>query len=105
MRRIPFAGFDWDAGNREKCRKHGLTIADIEYILSSGPPFLAPDVRNSMVEPRYIAVGSTEAGRYAFVIFMPRRRAGAVLLRPISARFMHRKEIERYEKAIAGTEE
>jgi uncharacterized DUF497 family protein len=29
MRRTPFTGFDWDAGNREKCRKHGLTIEDI----------------------------------------------------------------------------
>jgi len=105
MRRTPFAGFDWDAGNREKCRKHGLAIADIEHILASDPPFLAPDVRNSAVEPRYIAVGRTLAGRYAFVVFTPRRRASAVLLRPISARFMHRKEIEQYEKASAGIEE
>ncbi len=23
-------GFDWDAGNRDKCRKHGLALAEIE---------------------------------------------------------------------------
>ena len=23
-------GFDWDGGNREKCRKHGVSIAGIE---------------------------------------------------------------------------
>ena len=23
-------GFDWDEGNRKKCQKHGLTIAQIE---------------------------------------------------------------------------
>ena len=25
-----FSGFDWDAGNRSKCRKHGLSIAQVE---------------------------------------------------------------------------
>jgi uncharacterized DUF497 family protein len=24
------AGFDWDDGNRTKCQKHGVTIAEIE---------------------------------------------------------------------------
>jgi uncharacterized DUF497 family protein len=100
MKQMPFAGFDWDAGNREKCRKHGLRLEDIEHILASGPPFMAPDARNSTMELRHIA-----AGRYAFVVFTPRRRAGVVLLRPISARFMHRKEIVQYEKAIADIEE
>jgi len=105
MRRIAFAGFEWDTGNHAKCLKHGLRPEEIEHILSSGPPFMAPDVRNSAVEPRYIAVGRTPAGRYAFVVFTPRRRAGVVFLRPISARFMHRKEINQYEKAIADAEE
>jgi hypothetical protein len=26
-------GFDWDAANREKCSKHGVTIAEIEALL------------------------------------------------------------------------
>ena len=25
------AGFDWDHGNREKCQKHGVSVADIEF--------------------------------------------------------------------------
>lgn len=28
-------GFDWDDGNRAKCAKHGLSIADIESIFQS----------------------------------------------------------------------
>lgn len=24
------AGFDWDLGNRAKCAKHGVTVAEIE---------------------------------------------------------------------------
>jgi uncharacterized DUF497 family protein len=27
--------FDWDDGNREKCQRHGLTIADIEHVLAT----------------------------------------------------------------------
>ena len=26
------AGFDWDRGNRDKCRKHGVSLAEIEQI-------------------------------------------------------------------------
>ena len=26
------AGFDWDDGNREKCRKHGVSLAEIEAL-------------------------------------------------------------------------
>ena len=27
-----FSGIQWDRGNRAKCQKHGVTIAEIEYI-------------------------------------------------------------------------
>jgi uncharacterized protein len=30
------SGFDWDEGNREKCRKQGVSIAEIEALLSGG---------------------------------------------------------------------
>jgi uncharacterized DUF497 family protein len=33
-----------------------------------------------------------------FVVFTLRRRGDAVLIRPISARYMHKKEIKAYEK-------
>lgn len=35
-------GFDWDAGNREKCQNHGISVAEIEAFLLSDPR-VAPD--------------------------------------------------------------
>ena len=41
-------------------------------------------------------------GRYAFVVFTPRLKHERTIWRPISARYMHRKEVARYEKEISG---
>lgn len=53
-------------------------------------------------EPRMRAIGQTAAGRYVFLVFMLREVNGLTLLRPISARQMHRKEVDRYEQQIQG---
>lgn len=37
-------------------------------------------------------------GRHIFVVFTLRDRGADRLIRPISARYMHRKEIEHYEE-------
>ena len=66
------ARFDWDDGNREKCRKHGLPLAEIEYVLAHSETLIVPDVRNSEYEPRFIAIGRNREGRYTFVAFTPR---------------------------------
>jgi len=71
------ARFDWDDGNREKCRKHGLPLAEIEYVLAHSETLIVPDVRNSEYEPRFIAIGRNREGRYTFVAFTPRRRMAA----------------------------
>jgi len=42
-----FAGFDWDDGNRRKCRRHGVSTADIEFVLAKGATLIVPDMRNS----------------------------------------------------------
>jgi uncharacterized DUF497 family protein len=91
-------GFDWDPGNLEKCQKHGLAIAQIEHVVGHAETLIVNDPKNSAVEARFIAVGRTQEGRFAFVAFTPRTRDGRSLLRPISARYMHKKEIARYEK-------
>ena len=31
------SGFDWDEGNREKCQKHGVSIAEIEDLFTQSP--------------------------------------------------------------------
>ena len=92
------AGFDWDDGNRTKCTKHGVSLADIEAPLLSGDPALAPDLRHSDLEDRFIAVGRNDRGRPMFVAFLYRTKGGKRMIRPVSARYMHRKEALRYEK-------
>ena len=89
-------GFDWDAGNRDKCQKHGVSLAEIEAFLG-GDPRIAPTLRHSAVEERLMAVGRNDQGRAIFVVFTIRQRRGMRLIRPLSARYMHKKEIERYE--------
>ena len=43
------------------------------------------------------AIGKTAAGRYVFLVFRPYKHGSSTLLRPISARYMHIKEIKHYE--------
>jgi uncharacterized DUF497 family protein len=95
------AGIDWDEANQAKCLKHGLSVDEIEHVLMRQEAVIVPDLRNSIAEPRFIAVGKTQAGRYAFVVFTPRQSSGGLLLRPISARHMHAKEVRRYEEESA----
>ena len=96
MRMDGIAGFDWDEGNRSKCRKHGVSLAEIEELFLDDPQ-IAPDLAHSAVEDRFVAVGRTRKGRPMFVAFALRRRAGATLISPVSARYMHAKEAQRYE--------
>ncbi len=90
-------GFYWDEGNREKCQKHGDSTAEIEEALRV-IDFVIDDPFSA--EKRYRTVGKTTAGRYIFAVFTVRGRK----LRPISARYMHAKEIEKYEKEVARFE-
>lgn len=97
MNNIKIAGFQWDKGNREKCQKHGVSIAEIEFV------FLhefaaAPDEIHSETEYRFQAIGMTEEGRHLFIVFTLRQQEGEAYIRPISARYMHQKEVAFYEK-------
>jgi uncharacterized protein len=93
---IAAEGFDWDAANRDKCEKHGVSIAEIEALLVANPR-VAPDLRHSGNEERLVAVGRNSQGRALFVVFTIRSRDGKNFIRPLSARYMHRKEIDGYE--------
>ena len=94
---MKLAGFDWDEGNWPKCGKHGVSREEIEQVLLNSPAVM-PDPHQN--EPRMRAIGKTAAGRYVFLVFMLREIAQQTYLRPISARFMHQKEIEPYENQI-----
>ena len=91
------AGFDWDDGNWPKCGKHGVSPEEIEHVLLGNPAVMSdphPD------EPRMRAIGRTKAGRFVFLVFMLRQDDVKTLLSPISARFMHQKEIDHYENQV-----
>ena len=93
---MKIAGFDWDDGNWPKCGKHGVSPEEIEQVLLGNPSVMLdphPD------EPMR-AIGRTKAGRFVFLVFMLRQDDIKTLLRPISARFMHQKDIDHYENQI-----
>jgi uncharacterized protein len=98
---LQFDGFDWDRGNRAKCQKHGLSIVLIESLFAR-PLAIIPSAADSQEERRFCAVGQTGNGRRVFLVFTLRRKADKQLIRPISARYMHKKEIESYEKENPG---
>ena len=103
---LQFDGFDWDRGNRAKCQRHGLSIALIESLFAR-PLAIIPGAADSREESRFCAVGQTGDGRRVFLVFTLRRKGDKhggdkQLIRPISARYMHKKEIESYEKENSG---
>ncbi len=89
--------FEWDGGNWPKCGKHGVSQAEIEYVLSNNPLVLADRYPEDM-ETRFDAVGKNRRRRYVFVVFTLGDRNGGRVIRPISARYMHGEEIENYER-------
>ena len=94
---VGVVGFDWDAGNRAKCQKHGVSVAEVEGLFGR-PLLIIPDASHSQVEKRLWAIGKTASGRSVFLVFTIRVRAGKRVIRPVSARYMHRKEVTHYEE-------
>ena len=95
---IEFDGFDWDEGNWLKCAKHGVSQSEIERALSTNPVVLAD--RTGSREKRFNAIGPV-GSRYVFTVFTFRIQDGRQLIRPISARYMHAKEVARHERRNA----
>ena len=90
---MEFAGFDWDAGNRAKYEKHGVSLETIEALFAR-PILILPDLVHSMTERRFKAIGRAENGRLVILVFTVR----GDLIRPISARYMHKKEAGHHER-------
>lgn len=68
-------------------------------MLFAGPGLaLYPDARHGGAEERLFAIGRTPSGRWLFVVFTIREAVGKKLIRPLSARYMHRKEVAHYAK-------
>ena len=91
------AGFEWDEGNRDKCQKHGVSLPAVESVFF-GPLAVFPDPEHSRREERFKAIGKTSEGRYVLIVFTLRAHDDETFIRPISARYMHSKEVTYYEK-------
>ncbi len=65
---MEFSGFDWDSGNLEKCRKHGVATEVIEGLFDR-PVAILPDEAHSQTEQRFRAIGKTAEARAVFVVF------------------------------------
>jgi uncharacterized DUF497 family protein len=96
FRRI--TGFDWDDGNRRKSAdKHAVTPAEAESVFFNDPLIVVEDVKHSGAEQRLNALGKTAQNRFLLVTFTLRN--DRTFIRIISARDMHRKERNYYERA------
>jgi uncharacterized DUF497 family protein len=95
----PILGLEWDDGNFAKCQKHGVSPEEIEDVLTSGRMMRFPDPNPE--EPRLRGIGITQAGRHIFIVYTLRSTPGGMRIRPISARYMHRKEVDHYEQQQA----
>jgi hypothetical protein len=89
-------GFDWDDGNARKNEKHGISQSEAEQIFFDLRLLMAADPGHSAAEPRHHALGTTLDGRRLHVTFT--LRGEGTRIRVISARDMHRKERQIYER-------
>src|SRR5258708_35170546 len=82
-------GFQWDTGNAEKnWELHPRSQGECEQVFFNRPLLVAPDIEHSKREPRYAALGQTNAARQLAVVCTIR----GTLVRAISARDMSRRE-------------
>ena len=82
---------------------------DVEAVFA-GSPLILPARVSAGIELRQYVVGRNSEDRFVFVVFTVRDKDGAAYIRPISARFMHEKEVRNYERqkgsqAIPGSED
>ena len=97
--------FDWDSGNSFKNEaKHGISRETVEAFFGRNVR-VAPDPKHSKTEDRFLAIGRSPGERPVIVAFTVRTARGLKLIRPISARFMHAREIAKYDQAFAKDEE
>jgi uncharacterized protein len=89
-------GFDWDDGNARKSDKHGVSQSEAEQIFFDVSLLMVADADHSTDESRYHALGTTLDGRRLHVTFT--LRGDGTRIRVISARGMHRKERQIYER-------
>jgi uncharacterized protein len=89
-------GFEWDQRNARKNDKHDVSQSEAEQVFFDARLFVAPDPNHSTDEPRYHALGTTFDARPLHITFT--LRDSTTRIRVISARDMHRKERQIYDR-------
>jgi uncharacterized DUF497 family protein len=84
--------FDWDPGNLEHIRKHGITRIEVEEALHQGEELVhvTTDVRNA--EIRFLVLGLTKGRRLLSIVLIARGNN----VRVVTARAASRKERKWY---------
>jgi len=89
-------GFGWDKANADKnWIQHQVSPGESEEVFFNDLLLVVPELGHSKREPRFYALGQTEAGRRLFLAFTIRRQ----LVRVNSARDMSRRERKEYGRA------
>ncbi len=92
--------FEWDKGNIDKnYLKHGVTPNKAEEAFINKESYYFKDIKHSKKEERFVLLGKTLNRKSLFIVFTMRGKK----VRIISARRMHGKEVEKYEKAKKDT--
>jgi len=87
------SGFEWDENNITKnWFKHRVYYLEAEEVFFNKPLIISVDIKHSIEEKRYYALGITNKQRHLFVVFTIRKE----LIRIISARDMNKNEREKY---------
>lgn len=94
-------GFEWDEGNSAKnWLRHEVQQAEAEQALLNTPLVVNASHKHGVAEPRYIALGQTDAGRLLTVVFAIR----GTKIRVFSARAMSKPERTIYGQVQAQPE-
>ena len=87
--------FDWDEGNRDKPKKHGVTIEEAEEAFFDENKVVFSDWEHSAKEKRFTLLGKTQKKRLLNITYSIRKKK----IRIITARAINRREVQLYEKA------
>ncbi|MBI5416923.1 BrnT family toxin [Candidatus Poribacteria bacterium] len=92
--------FEWDKYNSDKnWIKHNVSQLECEQIFFNFPLVITDDVKHSIKEIRFFALGQTDTKRLLFIVFTIREQK----IRIISARNMNKKERKFYENYEKNT--
>lgn len=81
-------GFEWDKGNLEHIKRHGVDYKECEEMFSNKPLLISEDLAHSQAEERFRVLGRTNNKRSLYLVFTVRGKN----IRVVSARDQNKKE-------------